>query len=334
MAAIVSWNRIRVLVTGGSGFVGANLIRRLLAEGADVFALVRDADDAWRLQDVSGKITMLSGDISCFGDVAAALIQARPSVVFHLATARAGEDLKNFPLFLSTNTLGAYHLITAAKNSGVEIMVCAGSQLEYGQSNFPHCETDALVPDTLHGLTKASATMLFQAAAHNMQLPVVILRLFHVYGPWESPKRLIPSAIGAALTGQVLRMTQKGFCRDFVYIDDVIETFLIAAQRPDLRGEVFNIAGGCRVLNEDIVTNIERLSGKPLAVEFGAYPAHIIDTVFGVADITKAKVILGWQPHFSLENGLRATMEWVINTGFRLDRSKLISKYGSAYRKK
>ncbi|MBI3601428.1 MAG: NAD-dependent epimerase/dehydratase family protein [Candidatus Omnitrophica bacterium] len=321
MAAKNQWHNRRVLLTGGTGFIGANLVRRLLAEKATVFVMSRNISDAWRLEGILDKITMISGDLSCFADIDAALAKSKPSTIFHLATARVSEDPTNFPLFISINTLGAHHLMTAAKNAGVETLVYAGSQLEYGQSNRPHLETDRLEPDTFHGLTKAAATLFFQATARQTDFSVAILRLFHVYGPWESPKRLIPTATRAVLNETTLRMTQKGIRRDYVYVDDVVEAFLMAAERPDLKGEVFNIASGTQTLNEDIVMAIERHTGKRLVVEFDAYPPRPTDTIFRVADIEKAKTVLGWHPQFDLDKGLCATIDW-------------LSKYDRGHRKK
>lgn len=311
MATGSPWHNKKVLVTGGTGFIGANLVRRLLAEGADVSVMSRNISGAWRLAEIVDRITLISGDISCFADTKAAIAQAKPSVIFHLATARANEEPANFPLFNSINTMGAHHLVNAAVSADVPMLVCAGSQLEYGPSQQPHLETDPLQPQTLHGLSKAAATLYFQNAARQMPLSTIILRLFHVYGPWESPKRLVPTAIRAALNGTALRMTNKGIQRDYVYVDDVVDAFLRAGQRPDLKGEIFNIASGTQACNEDIVMAIEKISKKRITIEFDAYPPHLTDVPFRVADIEKAKKVFGWRPRFALDQGLRATIDWI-----------------------
>lgn len=306
-----SWIGKRVLVTGGAGFIGANLVRKLVREKAEVFLIAKTGCDLWRLKDILSRVTIIKGDMAQAQDVERAVSRTRPCAIFHLATFRASEESKTLIDFAETNILGAVHLIAAAKKVGLEILVCAGSQLEYGNALKPHRESDLLQPSTLHGITKVSATMLFQYAAHNIGLPVVVLRLFHVYGPWESPKRLIPTAIKAALTGDVLHMTEKGFRRDYVFIDDVVEAFLKAVDRPDLAGEVFNIGSGVHTLNEDVAAAIEKATGKILSIQFGTHPKHLNDTTFRVADIRKARDILGWQPKHSLDEGLRETAEWI-----------------------
>ena len=311
MTTPISWRGQRVLVTGGTGFVGANLVRRLLAEEASVFVLARDAANVWRLEGIRDRVTVLPGDLCRLSDVEAALMRARPAVVFHLATARSGSTAADYPTFAAINTLGAYHLWTAAHKAGVGRMVCAGSQMEYGPSVEPHQETDRIQPDTVHGLTKGAACLFLQDAGRRAVPSTVVLRLFHVYGPWESPKRLVPTAIRAALGGTLLRMTDKGIRRDYVYVDDVVEAFLMAAVRTDLTGEVFNIGSGRQTPNEEVVVLIGRIAGKPLAAEFGAYASHVTDTTFRVADINKAASILGWRPKHDLAQGLRATIDWV-----------------------
>ncbi len=311
MGSNTEWAGKRVTVTGGTGFVGANLVRRLVAEGAEVHVLSRDPANAWRLAALAGRITMLQADLACREQVEKVLALTRPAVVFHLATARVSEMPENFPAFLSINTLGAYNVLTAARQAGAAMLVSAGSQLEYGSGQAPHRETDPLRPVTSHGLTKAAATMFLQAEAQKLAPAIVLLRLFHVYGPWESPKRLIPTALRAALNGTRLRTTPPGPRRDPVFVGDVVEAFLLAAARPDLSGEVFNIASGHQLANEEIVQMIGKVAGKPLAVDPGAYPPHANDATFRVGNIRKAREILGWQPQTSLEQGLRATMDWI-----------------------
>ncbi|MEI8175259.1 MAG: SDR family NAD(P)-dependent oxidoreductase [Candidatus Omnitrophota bacterium] len=328
MASSCLWRGKRVLVTGGTGFIGANLLRRLLAEGAHVSALIRHAESAWRLKSILHEIDILPGDISRPEDVENAVTASRPGVIFHLATARSIEAVENLPLFISTNVLGASNLILSAKRAGIKAVVYTGSQLEYGHSASAHVETDRLSPYTLHGVTKAAATMSFQGVARQIGFPVVILRLFHVYGPWESPQRFIPTLIAAALKGETVAMTEKGFRRDYIYIDDVIEALLIAARRPDLKGEVFNIASGRQVLNEEVAAIVERCIGKEIDSTCGAYAAHLTDTGFRVADIRKARSVLGWEPKVDLDSGIKATIDWLSPARNYPDRAGLISKYG------
>lgn len=305
------WRGKRVLVTGATGFVGANLVRRLLAEKADVYVLTRDAASAWRLEGIRERVTVLSGDLGRLADVQAAMDQANPVVVFHMATVRAGNAQPDYAQFVAINTMGAHHLLAAARANGVERLISAGSQLEYGPSLKPHCETDCLQPDTYHGMTKGAASVYLQAAGRKGNPATVTLRLFHVYGPWESPKRLIPTAIRAVSGGTLLRMTPRGIRRDYVYVGDVVEAFLMAADLPGIGGGIFNIGSGIQTSNEEVVMMVGKLCGKPLSVEFDAYAPHATDTTYRVADIEKAGKVLGWKPATSLEQGLKATIEWV-----------------------
>lgn len=306
------WKNKRILVTGGTGFVGANLIRRLIAEQAQVTVLARDPASSWRLASLRDSITFFPGDLTRATDIEASVAQARPDIIFHLATAREENSSANYPAFVAINTLGPHHLLSAARLANVKMLVCAGSQLEYGPHQEPHRETDRIQPNTYHGMTKgAAATYLQEAGRHQTPPATVILRLFHVYGPWESPKRLIPTAIRAALRGDTLRTTSQDIRRDYIHVDDVVAAFLLAAQRPDLSGEIFNIGSGHQTSNEAVIRLIERVVDKPLAITAGAYPPHLTDAPFRVADISKARKDLGWEPRLDLMQGLRTTVEWV-----------------------
>jgi len=306
-----SWIGKRVFVTGGTGFIGANIVRRLVREKAEVVLLVRPNAHLWRLKGILPKMSLIQGDLTRANDVEKAVSQVCPHAIFHLATFRANKNPTTFSNFVTTNLFGATHLAVAAKKANVQIFVSAGSQLEYGNTLKPHRESDLLRPVTLYGLTRAASTMYFQYAAQELGLPIVVLRLFHVYGPWESHERLIPTAIRAALTGARLPMTEQGFHRDYVFVEDVVEAFLAAAARPDLGGEIFNIGSGVQTSNEEALAIIERVTGKVISSQIGAYKKHLHDTIFRVADIRKAGDILGWRPRYTLDKGIRKTAEWV-----------------------
>lgn len=319
------WTGRRIFITGGTGFIGTNLVRRLVEEEAQVFVLVRPQRDAWRLKGVHDRISFLRGDLASEIDVLSAVKAARPEIIFHLATARVPEQEASIPLFFSLNILSASRLISAACDVGVKRLVVAGSSLEYGHSRVPHAESDPLCPSTLHGAMKASATILFQLAAQRPGLSSVILRLFHVYGPWESPDRLVPTALRAALRGEELRLTEKGIRRDFVYVEDVVDSFLMAAQRSDLKDEVINIGSGVQTSNEELVEAVERITGRPISIRFGGYEKKPYDTDFRVADIRKAAALLLWQPRHDLHAGLQATHDWMKSCGHSEWSSKSVS---------
>jgi nucleoside-diphosphate-sugar epimerase len=298
----------RAFVTGGNGFIGANLVRELLRQGAHVHLLLRPQADTRRLQGMAGEIRIHHGDITDGFALAAAFDTAAPDFAFHLATAR-GNDPAAWARLAETSAIGALRLIDALQNNSVTRLVVAGSSLEYGPAIHPHQEMDALAPTTWHGVGKAMASLAYRQAAASMQLSINQLRLFHVYGPWEAAYRLLPTAIGAALAGQPLPLTRPGIKRDWVYVEDVVEA-LLAAALADRQGEVYNIGSGTETSNEEVVSIVEQVTGKLIARQPHAFLPSASDTDHRCADIGKARADLGWSPRHDLADGIAATLAW------------------------
>lgn len=306
------WASRRVLVTGGTGFVGANLVRWLVAAKAKVFLLARPNASFWRLQDVHDRIEVLRGDLVSANDVYAAFAKARPEVVFHLATGRGGDAHLGYSYYALANVLGVANLIEAAVAHPVQAFISTGSSLEYGHKSAPHREEESAAPDTIHGATKLAATILIKQGAKTLGLAATILRLFHVYGPFESLKRLVPTAIRAALLEQPIKLTDSDIRRDYVFIGDVVEALIMAAENTNARGEIINIASGRQYSNEDLVNALGRVVKHSIKYDLGMYNRHATDTDFLVANISKARRILEWTPRHDLEAGLRMTVDWTI----------------------
>ena len=297
-----------VLVTGGTGFVGANLSRRLLDMGAHVHLLMRPHAAIWRIQEILAEIRIHGGDITDESSLALAFAQAKPDFVFHLATPR-GNDTSAWKRMTEVNVLGALRLVEQMLCTPSVRLVVAGSSLEYGPKPQPHCEQDILAPLTWHGVGKAAAGMVYRQAARSTGLNINQLRLFHVYGPWESSHRLLPTAIRSALAGWPLPLTSAEIRRDWIYVEDVVDALLCAAIS-ETQGEVYNIGSGTEASNEDVVDVVEQLTGTRLVRTAGAFPSSPSDTAHRCADISKAKMLLNWTPQYDLTRGVSATLTW------------------------
>jgi nucleoside-diphosphate-sugar epimerase len=141
-------------------------------------------------------------------------------------------------------------------------------------------------------------------------VPAVLLRPFSVYGPWEAPSRFVPTVMRALQTGAHLPLTRPGINHDYVFVGDVVAACLLAADAPGVNGEVINVGSGCQWTNEELVEVAERVAGVRARVAVGAYPNRRVDTGHWVADIAKAKRLLGWTPGYSLERGLTEMWRW------------------------
>ncbi len=298
----------RTFVTGGNGFIGANLVRELLHRGAQVHLLLRPQADAWRLQGVEGDIHIHHGDITDAHAVAAAFDAAAPELVFHLATAR-GHGALAWSELAETSVVGALRLIEVLGKTPASRLVVAGSSLEYGPATRPHRESDALAPATWHGVGKAMAGLIYRQAVASMGLNITQLRLFHVYGPWEAAHRLLPTAIRAALANQPLPLTRPGIRRDWVYVGDVVAA-LLAASLAEQQGEIYNIGSGTETSNEAVVSLVEQVTGRVLVKRPNTFQPSVSDTAHRCADIGIAKAELDWSPRHDLAAGISATLAW------------------------
>ena len=305
-----AWAGRRVLVTGAAGFIGSNLVRRLVAEGARVHALVRPDGDLSRLDDVRDRLHVQAADLRDGHALQAAVRRAAADVYFHLAaggvlgrTGRADE-------LLEVNAGGTAALLSAVEPLPWSRFVHVGGSSEYGPHDRPLRESDEPRPCTAYGASKAAASRLARRFARERARPLVVLRPFSVYGPHEAPSRLVPSAIAAARQGTELPLTAPGYRRDLVYVEDVVECCLLAVTRDLAPGEVINVGTGRQWANEEVAAAVARACGRPLRTRAHAYPAHPSDTACWVADPSHAESTLGWRARYDLDHGLRRTVAW------------------------
>ncbi len=301
----------RALVTGAAGFIGANLTRELIHHGADVHALVRSSTRRWRIAEIAPQITIHKADLVEREALNRILAEIRPELLFHLAVSGGHPQLpEEREAFIKSSVLGTIYLLEALESLDVINFVHVGSSLEYGPSERPLNESDRLAPLSFRGASKAAATLICRQYARDHKRPVIILRPFSVYGPWEAPTRLIPSAMRVALSGQPLLLTSPGYRHDFVYVKDVVEACLRAASGTFEPGEVINVGSGEQRSNEEVVELVQSVTGQRIAMRIGEYPARPFDTSHWVADIGKAEKLLGWRPRHTLREGLEKTVSW------------------------
>ena len=298
-----------VLVTGGTGFVGANLVRALLASGTPLHLAVQPSSSTWRLADVVDRMRIHVAGLTDGDALKRAFAAARPGVVLHLATPRAGDESAR-ARFVEVIVVGTAHLLRLSREFGAQRVVVTGSSLEYAPTSAPIAENAPLEPITVHGIAKAAASLLCQQAARDSGIPVSVLRLFHVYGPWESRHRLLPTAIRAAVEGRRLPLTAAGGVRDWVFVDDVVDAIVRTVGLPG-RGEVINVGSGLAYSNDEVAACVAATLGQPLRIESGAFQPRAGETPLRRADRTKAAAVLGWSPRFTLEEGIARTVEWL-----------------------
>jgi nucleoside-diphosphate-sugar epimerase len=299
----------RILVSGASGFIGANLVRALRARRASVQAVVRAGSAGWRLRGLDD-LALHDGDLTDRRSVEAIVSRVRPDAIVHLGTPSghprgAGER----DTLLRASVLGTHHLLEAACEAGVKRFVHVCSSTVYGPGSAPYRESDPPAPTSFRGAAKAAAAQLCRSAVVAGQ-PVVVVRPFVVYGQWQARDRFIPTAIRAALRGRPMALTVPGLRRDWIHVSDVVEGCLAALVVPDIVGEVINLGTGLDHSNEEVVELVEDVTGRRIAAAPGAYPTQPSDRPEWRADICKAGQLLGWSPRHDLRSGLEVTVEW------------------------
>jgi CDP-6-deoxy-D-xylo-4-hexulose-3-dehydrase len=292
----------RVLITGGTGFIGSHLTRRLVREGARVSILTRHASGTSRIDDLLDKVEIHEVDIRNFGAVNAAIEKLRPRVVFHLAAAGVTEPFLSSNLALRVNVDGTINVIRASATAGAERIIHTGTAYEYGDQ----AESKQLDPISPYAAAKASAWAFSQMYYRTMGWPIVCLRLFQVYGPGQAGT-LIPSAIQAALKGHPFPTTAGEQTRDWVYVDDVVDAYLKAAQAEGIKGQTFDIGTGVGTSVREVVEFVfDQFPGaSPMIGGIDYRPGEVWSLV---ADTDKARDQLGWQASVELKDGLRRTV--------------------------
>ena len=307
-----------VLVTGAAGFIGSNIVRAAAGRGARVHAMVRPGSSLGRIEDLLPSVQAHSADLTDPASLRSLWKTARPDVVFHCAM-KAGHPAspEAREIMLRNGVLGTLHLLETAASMGARRIVHLASSLEYAPSPSSLREDHQVDPVSFRGAVKAAELIVCRQIARERRLPLVVLRLFSVYGPWESPRRFIPSAIRAALEGTELPLTPPGVRRDFVYVEDVVEACFLAVAAETPPGEVFNVGSGKVHANEEVIASLEHVTGRTIRARPGEHPVGASDAARGPADCAKAQEAFGWAPSTPLEAGLEASVEWWRSVGRR-----------------
>ena len=311
----------RVLVTGASGFVGANLARRLLDEGHEVHLLLRANHKPWRLEDIRKGVAVHEADLTDEEGVQKAVSAARPEWVFHLAAHGAYPDQTDVDQMIATNVQGTANLLRAAEHANVEAFVSSGSSSEYGYKDHAPSEDELTEPNSHYAVTKVAATHLCRLAGQREGSRVVTLRLYSIYGPYEEPRRLVPTLIVQGLAGKLPPLVNPDVARDYVHVDDACDAFLLAAATPNQGpGVVYNVGSGVQTTLRQIVDTARRLLGVQAAPRWGSMPGRSWDTNVWISDPSRIGTKLGWSAKHDLESGLHKTIDWFKLHPEQLDR--------------
>lgn len=303
---------MRALVTGAGGFVGANLMRTLLAEGHEVEGWQHPGGDPWRLAELRDHARVRDLDLLDADAVQQAIAAFQPEWIFHLAAHGAYSWQRDPERIMQTNFVATVRLLAACQEQGFSAFVHAGSSSEYGSQDHAPTEAELPSPNSDYAVMKAAATMHGRFVAQRDDAHIVTLRLYSVFGPWEEPGRLMPTLVARGLEGQLPPLVAPETPRDFISTRDVDRAFLLAAQRTDVpRGSVFNIGSGRQTVLREVVEIAREQLGISAEPEWGSEPQRHWDTAVWVADPRLARDQLGWVAEDDVATGFAALADWM-----------------------
>ena len=313
------WRHRPVLVTGGTGLVGSCLVKRLRDAGADILCLVRDWIPESELvrSGVLQSVRVVRGDVRDQALLERCLGEYEIDTVFHLAAQTiVGVANQNPVSTFESNIQGTWSLLEAVRRSpATKQVVVASSDKAYGtQERLPYDEDTPLQGAHPYDVSKSCADLIAQAYAKTYHSPVVITRCGNFYGGGDlNWNRIVPGTIRSILHGKrpVIRSDGRSI-RDYFYVEDGAAAYMLLAEKlsanRDLLGHAFNFSNEMQVTVLELVDRLIRLMGSALRPEIRNHTSNEIQHQFLSAE--RARTLLGWQPLFSLEEGLTRTVEW------------------------
>lgn len=287
------------LIAGGAGFLGSHLCAVLRLAGADVHLASRSLQPG----EFQG-IRLWQSDLSQFGATRSLLQATRPDVIFHLCGHGIGSPDLEYVLPVFQNDLeSAVNMLTAATELGIRKLILAASLEE------PQLPNDDDIPSTPYAAAKWAGNSYVRMFHLLYRTPVTMVRPYMTYGPGQARHKIIPSVILSFARGEAPKLSSGKRPVDWVYVDDVIDGMLAAANFAGTECETFDLGSGQLVPIRDVVLKIAALFGDGLSPAFGALPDRPQERV-RVADISGTRSKLNWSPRIGLDEGLRRTVDW------------------------
>lgn len=307
----------KVLVTGAGGFIGSHLTERLVELGVSVVAFIHyNSRNYWGWLEESKylkDIQVITGDIRDYDSVKKAM--KGKDIIFHLAALIGIPYSYESPLaYIKTNIEGTYNILQAARELNIEKIIHTSTSEIYGTAQYiPINESHPINPQSPYSATKASADLLALTFYRSFNTPVSIIRPFNTYGPRQSARAIIPTIITQILNNkEKIKLGSLSPTRDLTYVKDTVEGFIKVAEQEKSIGEIINIGSNFEISIGDLTKFIAKIINREIEVETEEVRLRPENSEVErlLADTTKAKEILNWSPSYSLEEGLRETVNW------------------------
>jgi nucleoside-diphosphate-sugar epimerase len=297
-------------VTGAAGFIGSHLCNELVLRGYTVLGVDFNNVDWWRHEELGISCERHEVDLCDRDNVADIFYQQRFDFVFHLASyVDTRREEKLIDTMIANHIIATHNLLRSCRNS-VQRIIMIGTCEEYGNGPVPFQETQREIAVSPYSWSKICCTHLGELYANIFNCPVVIVRPFLTYGPFQISDLLIPSAIRAALSGKTLSMTKGEQTREFNYVTDIVEGLVLIAETPGLEGMILNLGNGHEIPIVTVVRMICEIANAPVQPLIGDLPYRLGETMHFYGRCEKTHQLLAWQPRVSLREGLEYTIAW------------------------
>ena len=313
----MSWDNKKVIVTGAGGFIGSHLTEKLVEHGATVTAFVHyNALGTWGWLDESpykNDIKVIAGDITDRDSVQNAV--KGNEIIFHLAALIAIPYSYRAPAsYVRANIDGTLNILSAAKALGVERVVHTSTSEVYGTAKYvPIDEQHPLQGQSPYSATKIGADKIAESFYLTYNVPVVTIRPFNTFGPRQSARAIIPTIITECLSGGVIKLGNLDPTRDFNFVQNTVNGFVLAGKEPKAVGQTINLGSGKEISIGDLAKIIAGKLGKSLQIEQDDSRLRPLGSEVKrlLADNRLASELLGWEPVIDLDKGLDITIEWM-----------------------
>lgn len=302
-----------ILIFGAGGFIGFNILQSILKYRSDVFGVTRSKSKNWRfLTSKIHKKQLVSCDLNKTYQLQKILNKLKPKTVFNLATYGAYSSQNEYKKIYMTNIISSVDILERLKQFGFYAYVQAGSSSEYGLNASAPTENMELIPNSHYAVTKVSSYFLLKYYGKIEKLPVIHLRLYSAFGPWEEPDRLMPVLLSSARKGKLPPFVDPNISRDFVYVEDVVSAFIAAGAniKEKLYGEAFNVATGKLTTIKNLALLVRKMMNIQDTPKFGTMKNRKWDLSAWYGNNNKIANMLNWKPSYSLKGGLEKTVVW------------------------
>jgi len=304
----------KIIVTGGTGFIGSNLVRTLLSYSAKVHLFVRKDSNLSRVEDILNDLTVIEVEPSIISSVQMEIKKISPEYFFHFAIPPHNklrnpqefvEQLKQSSLYL-TNILQSISEISEFK---AFIHACSANIYRWSEGRSLD-ESTPFDPTNFRGMLKLNERNICKYFSRNGKFPIYLARISRAYGPWDSEDKFILTALNAVKNDSILLLGNEKYKRDYIYTEDLIRGVLLLASSKLPSGTEMNLGSSSQYNVLAIVNILEEILGLEIPKKLNAYPKNVYDKGDFLIDNNFAKKTLNWEPEFSLYEGLKATIEW------------------------